>query len=370
MLNAQVAINDDGSSPDSSAMLDIKSTNKGLLLPRMTEAQIEALVDPANGLLVFNTTDNRFYFYEESAGEWKEVQLGSNTITPMAQVTFVFKDAAQDTLFSSGTSTLYYRKAGWTQDSTLTSTTGYVTIKMIVGETYDIQGAHTEDFETFYSIDPFYTFLKRTGDLEAFEQSANDDYDLSMTVLPGEDSIFLYKLHKDFPYIDMVNYASKLNGSNQGIRKFSTADTAAPFWVDTSDGGLGLTSEQEEWYDDIVADLATVPHAYISLPLEEDDTQPSVPHVRVFIHPDNPTTPGNYTTFNENHEIQLAGSIYNTYFSEYDLKIEFFESLGDLNDIGGSSPPILGYASENRDLNSLGRNIFALLFLAQPKTKF
>ncbi|MBM1106788.1 hypothetical protein JQC67_11610 [Aurantibacter crassamenti] len=41
--------------PDPSAALDIESTTGGLLIPRMTTAQIAALVNPADGLLVFNT---------------------------------------------------------------------------------------------------------------------------------------------------------------------------------------------------------------------------------------------------------------------------------------------------------------------------
>jgi hypothetical protein len=50
---AQVAINDDNSAPDSSAMLDVKSTNKGLLPPRMTKAQRDAIANPAIGLMIY-----------------------------------------------------------------------------------------------------------------------------------------------------------------------------------------------------------------------------------------------------------------------------------------------------------------------------
>jgi uncharacterized protein (TIGR02145 family) len=52
---AQMGINDDGSQPDSSAGLDIKFTNKGLLPPRMTHAQMDAIATPANGLIIFCT---------------------------------------------------------------------------------------------------------------------------------------------------------------------------------------------------------------------------------------------------------------------------------------------------------------------------
>lgn len=55
-----MAINTDGSTPDASAMVDITSTSKGFLAPRMTTAQQNAISLPAKGLLIFNTTDNTF----------------------------------------------------------------------------------------------------------------------------------------------------------------------------------------------------------------------------------------------------------------------------------------------------------------------
>jgi len=54
-LTAQVAINTDGSTANSSAMLDVKSTNKGLLPPRMTAAQRDAISSPAAGLIIYCT---------------------------------------------------------------------------------------------------------------------------------------------------------------------------------------------------------------------------------------------------------------------------------------------------------------------------
>jgi uncharacterized protein (TIGR02145 family) len=54
-LFAQVGINIDNSAPDNSAMLDVKSTQRGLLPPRMTHAQMAAIVNPANGLIIYCT---------------------------------------------------------------------------------------------------------------------------------------------------------------------------------------------------------------------------------------------------------------------------------------------------------------------------
>lgn len=60
--------------PDGSAMLDIQSTTKGVLIPRMTTLQRTAISPVATGLLVFDTTSQSFWFY---SGSWTELATGS-----------------------------------------------------------------------------------------------------------------------------------------------------------------------------------------------------------------------------------------------------------------------------------------------------
>ena len=69
---SNVAINTDGSLPDKSAMLDVKSTNMGMLFPRMTESQRNNLSSPANGLLIYNSTSNQFNCY--AGGFWNKIE--------------------------------------------------------------------------------------------------------------------------------------------------------------------------------------------------------------------------------------------------------------------------------------------------------
>jgi hypothetical protein len=72
LLHAQVGINTDGAQPDPSAGLDVKFANKGLLLPRMTLSERNAIADPANGLMVFCTNcgaDGSLSIY--SNGTWR-----------------------------------------------------------------------------------------------------------------------------------------------------------------------------------------------------------------------------------------------------------------------------------------------------------
>jgi uncharacterized protein (TIGR02145 family) len=66
-----VAINESKAAPDSSAILDVSSTQKGFLPPRMTMAQRDSILNPANGLVVFNSTSGCLnYFFAGSWYEW------------------------------------------------------------------------------------------------------------------------------------------------------------------------------------------------------------------------------------------------------------------------------------------------------------
>jgi hypothetical protein len=77
VVNAQsVAVNTTGTSADASAMLDISSSNKGMLTPRMTTTQRTAIVSPANGLLVFDTDTKTFWFFSTT---WNEMSNGGGS---------------------------------------------------------------------------------------------------------------------------------------------------------------------------------------------------------------------------------------------------------------------------------------------------
>ena len=62
-LHSQVAINNTNESPDNTAMLDVKSSSKGLLVPRMSLFQRLNIANPANGLLVYQTGYNPGFYY-------------------------------------------------------------------------------------------------------------------------------------------------------------------------------------------------------------------------------------------------------------------------------------------------------------------
>ncbi len=68
---AQVAINTDGSTADANAILDLKSFNKGLLIPRTSGTSISSMTTAKNGTLIYDTTYQRFRVRTENI--WRDV---------------------------------------------------------------------------------------------------------------------------------------------------------------------------------------------------------------------------------------------------------------------------------------------------------
>ena len=65
--------------PDQSAILDLSSSNKGLLMPRMSLQQRSGIQNPAQGLVIYQTDFlSGFYFYD--GGEWKAITTSTNSI--------------------------------------------------------------------------------------------------------------------------------------------------------------------------------------------------------------------------------------------------------------------------------------------------
>jgi hypothetical protein len=77
LITAQnIAINTDGSKADPNAIVDIKSANKGLLIPRMSTAQ-RVRIPHTNGLMVYDITTKSFWF---SNGEsWQNMSTAASS---------------------------------------------------------------------------------------------------------------------------------------------------------------------------------------------------------------------------------------------------------------------------------------------------
>ncbi len=70
-----VGINEDDSDPDSSAILDLKSSNKGFLPPRLKDSVIFNITSPATGLVVYSIDANLPLFFD--GNDWIRMTTGS-----------------------------------------------------------------------------------------------------------------------------------------------------------------------------------------------------------------------------------------------------------------------------------------------------
>jgi hypothetical protein len=67
----QTSVGVNVTAPDASAALEIASTTRGVLFPRMTETQRDAIGTPANGLVIYNTTTNKLQ--ARAGGSWVDL---------------------------------------------------------------------------------------------------------------------------------------------------------------------------------------------------------------------------------------------------------------------------------------------------------
>lgn len=83
-LAQNVGISDDGNSftPNSTSVLELKSTSKGILIPRMTNSDRVAISSPATGLMVYQTDGNAgFWFYNGT--QW--TKIGTEDANPVSK---------------------------------------------------------------------------------------------------------------------------------------------------------------------------------------------------------------------------------------------------------------------------------------------
>jgi len=70
-INAQNSVGIGTTTPNTKALLDISSTTKGLLIPTMTSTQMNAIMSPPEGLIIYSSTQHELYNYK--LGTWQPV---------------------------------------------------------------------------------------------------------------------------------------------------------------------------------------------------------------------------------------------------------------------------------------------------------
>jgi hypothetical protein len=107
----QIIVTDDASytTPASGSMLDVKSTTKGFIVPRMTTAQRTTLggTSPVNGVVVYDTELKSFWYWENDV--WNQIAASGLNLTNIK-----FGDAANYSTFEAdGTLMMYGTATVW-----------------------------------------------------------------------------------------------------------------------------------------------------------------------------------------------------------------------------------------------------------------
>jgi len=135
--------------PDASAILDITSTTKGLLVPRMSTVQRDAIVSPATGLFIYDTTEKALAHYSGSAwivhtkssendatGSFSATSTPTTTTAPSGTLVNLTTTANKLVQFTSnGAGRLTY--------------TGTVTRRFVILSTFGFQGSTSGRFQFF-----------------------------------------------------------------------------------------------------------------------------------------------------------------------------------------------------------------------------
>lgn len=123
-LNGMAQIGIGTISPNASAQLDVTSTTKGFLPPRMTSAQRIAISSPVAGLIVYQTDGTSGLYYHNGSG-WIYIINGSNNVLPVANGgTGVTSSTGTGSVVLSTSPTLVTPALGTPTSATLTNATG------------------------------------------------------------------------------------------------------------------------------------------------------------------------------------------------------------------------------------------------------
>jgi hypothetical protein len=107
-----IAINSDGSAADASAMLDVKATDKGMLVPRMTHAQKILIATPATGLMIYQTDGTPGFYFNSGTS-------GTPVWTPVSNPITTLETSILENSFTPNTAVYHLRTGARTQLTTV-----------------------------------------------------------------------------------------------------------------------------------------------------------------------------------------------------------------------------------------------------------
>lgn len=96
---------------DPATILQLDTTTQGLLPPRMTTAQRDAIDSPPDGLTIYNTTTGSIEFYKGASSKWEATNTEQEYLPPLIHNNLVYIP-----LISKGTGEIWLdRNIGATQ---------------------------------------------------------------------------------------------------------------------------------------------------------------------------------------------------------------------------------------------------------------
>ena len=137
-MKAQVGIGT--TSPDQSAILDVTSDNKGMLIPRMNTTERDNIIDPANSLLIYNTDSDEIQINTNSPATpiWEAFSLTPvSTAAPGDSMKYSNTDTTTDLNVTPAIDLPVFGSLDWNDNTTLFQVSGN---EVLVNQTgrYDI----------------------------------------------------------------------------------------------------------------------------------------------------------------------------------------------------------------------------------------
>lgn len=157
--------------PNAASLLDITSTTKGVLIPRMTKVQRDAIIAPVEGLMIYQTNSTPgFYYYDGNSWEAVAPKGATKSLGNLSSPTAIGVDLLPgiDNAVNIGSSSLSWKDANFDGK-------GYFLGGIHVGSngnttaTLEITPASASALR----INPFTSQLSATGELQMMETAGN-----------------------------------------------------------------------------------------------------------------------------------------------------------------------------------------------------